>query len=86
MSFGCYRVGPSDGMRAMSRQHTYITRFRCPKCKRAGTAKWEESERVALPHGRKAAILKHVSDGFGAGAQNQIFCARCAEQVVYGHG
>ena len=54
--------------------------------KRAGTAKWEESERVALPHGREAAILKHVSDGFGAGAQNQIICTRCAEQVVYGHG
>ena len=70
----------------MSRRHTYITRFRCPKCKRAGTAKWEESERAALPHGREAAILKHVSEGFRAGAQNQIVCARCAEQVVYGHG
>jgi hypothetical protein len=70
----------------MSRHHTYITRFRCPKCKRAGSAKWEESERVALPHGREPATLKHLSDGFGAGPQNKIICARCAEQVVYGHG
>ncbi len=86
MSFGGCRVATSDGMRAMPRQNTYITRFRCPKCKRAGTAKWEESDRVALPHGREPAILKQLSDGFGSGAQNQITCARCAEQVVYGRG
>ena len=35
----------------MPRRHTYITRFRCPKCKKAGNAKWEENDRIALPHG-----------------------------------
>lgn len=71
----------------MPRRHGYMTRFRCPKCKRAGTAHWEESERVALPHGaHNLAMLTRLSDGFRAGAQNEITCAACAVQVVSGHG
>jgi hypothetical protein len=31
-------------------------------------------------------MLKQLSQGFATGAQNKIVCARCAEQVVYGHG
>jgi len=69
----------------MRRPHNYVTRFRCPKCKRAGSAKWEESERVA--HGGSVAILKHLSEGFSTtGPQNKIHCAACTAQVVFGHG
>ena len=68
----------------MRRPHNYVTRFRCPKCKRAGSAKWEESERVA--GGEHVSILKHLSDGFRNGAHNQIQCAACTAQVVFGHG
>jgi len=49
----------------MRHPHSYVTRFRCPKCKRAGSAKWEESERVAS--GGAIEILKHLSDGFRPG-------------------
>ena len=71
----------------MPRTHSYVMRFRCPKCKRAGSAKWEESERIALPHGGgEMAILKHLSDGFRTGVQDQILCTRCTAQVVFGHG
>jgi hypothetical protein len=70
----------------MARHHTYITRFRCPKCKRAGTAQWEEAERIALPHGSQISSLKSLSSGFRTGPQNGIFCATCAVQVVSGHG
>ena len=68
----------------MSRRHNYIMRFRCPKCKRAGSAKWEESKRVA--GGGQTPILKTLSAGFRAIAHNQIFCASCDAPVVYGHG
>lgn len=68
----------------MRRPHSYVTRFRCPKCKRAGSAKWEESERVA--GGDHVSILKHLADGFRNTPQNQIECAACAAQVVFGHG
>jgi len=68
----------------MSRAHSYLTRFRCPKCKRAGSAKWEESQRVA--GGEHVSHLKHLSDGFQNTAQNQIQCAACTAQVVFGHG
>ena len=53
----------------MPRRHSYTMRFRCPKCHRAGSAKWEEHERIALPHGGHSAILKSVSEGFRAGPQ-----------------
>jgi len=52
----------------MQRPHSYVTRFRCPKCKRAGSAKWEESERVA--GGGHVSILKHLVDGFRNTPQN----------------
>jgi len=68
----------------MRRPHNYVTRFRCPKCKRAGSAKWEESERVA--GGEHVPMLKHLSDGFRNGPHNQIQCAACTAQVVFGHG
>ena len=68
----------------MRRPHSYVTRFRCPKCKRAGTAKWEESERVA--GGGHVSHLKHLADGFRNTPHNQIECAACAAQVVFGHG
>ena len=68
----------------MRHPQSYVTRFRCPKCKRAGSAKWEESERVAS--GGAVEILKHLADGFRNTPQNQIECAACAAQVVFGHG
>jgi len=68
----------------MSRHHEYTMRFRCPKCMRAGSAKWEESERVAGGH--HTPILKTVSLGFKAHAHNKIVCATCNAPVVYGHG
>jgi hypothetical protein len=70
----------------MPRRHQYSMRFRCPKCHRAGAATWEEHERMALPHGGQASILKSVSHGFRANPQNAIHCATCAVPVVYGHG
>jgi ribosomal protein S27E len=70
----------------MPRRHQYIMRFRCPKCQRAGSAKWEEHERIALPHGGQTSILKSVSDGFRADPQNTIHCATCSARVVFGHG
>jgi hypothetical protein len=72
----------------MSRRQSYryITRFRCPKCKKAGTAQWEENERIALPHGAQIAALTSLTHGFKNGPQNEIFCTRCAAQVVAGHG
>jgi hypothetical protein len=70
----------------MPRRHSYTMRFRCPKCHRAGSAKWEEHERIALPHGGHSAILKSVSEGFRAGPQDEITCATCAARVVFGHG
>lgn len=67
------------------RPHSYVTQFRCPKCKRAGSAKWEESERAA--GGEHVSVLKHLTDGFrGNGPQNQIQCMACTAQVVFGHG
>ncbi len=69
----------------MPRGYTYMTRFRCPKCKRAGSAKWEENERV-LPHGTGITRLAHLSHGFRSGQHNEIYCAACSEQVVTGHG
>jgi len=69
----------------MRRPHSYVTRFRCPKCKRAGSAKWEESERAA--GGGHVSTLKHLSDGFREhGPQGQIQCSACTAQVVFGHG
>ena len=69
----------------MRRPHSYVTRFRCPKCKRAGSAKWEESERVA--GGDHVSTLKNLSDGFRPhGPHNQIQCTACTAQVVFGHG
>lgn len=71
----------------MPRHYGYVTRFRCPKCKRAGSAHWEESERIALPHGgHHVATLTRLSEGFRTGPQNDITCAACAVQVVTGHG
>jgi hypothetical protein len=70
----------------MPRSHSYVMRFRCPKCKKAGSAKWEENERLVLPRGGQPSILKSLSDGFRAGPQNEIFCAMCTAQVVFGHG
>jgi hypothetical protein len=70
----------------MPRPYSYITRFRCPKCKKAGSAKWEENERVALPHSAQIASLTNLSHGFRSGPQNEIYCATCAVQVVTGHG
>lgn len=72
----------------MSRRqsYSYITRFRCPKCKRAGSAKWEEAERIALPHGAQIAALTSLTHGFKSGPQNEIYCANCVAQVVTGHG
>jgi hypothetical protein len=70
----------------MPRRHSYMMRFRCPKCHMAGTAKWEEHERLALPHGGQGSILKSLSDGFRANPQNEISCARCDARVVFGHG
>jgi ribosomal protein S27E len=68
----------------MPRRHGYMTRFRCPKCKRSGSAHWEESERVAGGH--HVATLTRLSDGFRNSPQNEITCAACAVQVVTGHG
>ena len=68
----------------MPRRHEYTMRFRCPACKRAGSAKWEESERVAGGH--HTPILKSVSQGFKARTHSQIVCATCQAPVVYGHG
>lgn len=70
----------------MPRRHIYITRFRCPKCKKAGNAKWEENDRIALPHGAQIPALSSLTHGFQSGPQNEIFCTRCAAQVVSGHG
>ncbi|MEJ2375175.1 MAG: hypothetical protein P8Y53_16145 [Pseudolabrys sp.] len=70
----------------MPRRYSYMTRFRCPKCKKAGTAKWEENERVALPHGTGIATLASLSHGFHSGPHNIIYCTPCAKQVVTGHG
>jgi hypothetical protein len=70
----------------MPRRHSYITRFRCPKCKKAGSATWEEAERIALPHGSQIPSLAGLTSGFRSGPQNDIYCARCAVQVVTGHG
>jgi len=50
----------------------------------AGSAKWEESERVA--GGGHVQILKSVADGFQPGPQNQILCTHCNAQVVFGRG
>lgn len=69
----------------MARRHNYTMRFRCPKCKRAGLAKWEEHERIVLPHGPHNSTLKHVADGFRANPQHEIQCAACGVPVVYGH-
>ena len=68
----------------MQRAHSYVTRFRCPKCKKAGSAKWEESGRVA--GGGHVSILKHLTHGFQSNPQNQIQCTDCTAQVVFGHG
>jgi len=69
----------------MRRPHSYVTRFRCPKCKRAGSAKWEESERAA--GGGHVSTLKTLTDGFRShGPHNQIQCSACTAQVVFGHG
>jgi DNA-directed RNA polymerase subunit RPC12/RpoP len=70
----------------MPRRHTYMMRFRCPKCKRAGVAKWEEHGQIALPHGSQPAILKSVSDGFRAGPHDEITCTACTTRVFFGHG
>lgn len=69
----------------MPRRHTFMMRFRCPNCKRAGSAKWEEHERIVLPHGPHNATLKSVSEGFRANPQHEIQCAACDTRVVYGH-
>jgi hypothetical protein len=71
---------------AMPRRHSYMMRFRCPKCHRAGTAKWEEHERLALPHSGQTSVLKSISDGFRAGPQHEITCAACNVRVVFGRG
>jgi hypothetical protein len=68
----------------MPRRYHYVMRFRCPQCKRAGSAKWEESEQAA--GGGRTSILKTVSQGFRAHAHNLIVCASCNARVVYGHG
>ena len=68
----------------MRRAHSYVTRFRCPKCKRAGSAKWEESGRTA--GGEHISILKYLAEGFVNTPQNQIECTACSVQVVFGHG
>jgi hypothetical protein len=70
----------------MPRRYTYVTRFRCPKCKKAGTAKWEENDRIALPHGTQIARLTSLTHGFQHGLQNEIYCTGCTAQVVTGHG
>jgi DNA-directed RNA polymerase subunit RPC12/RpoP len=68
----------------MSRAHSYLTRFRCPTCKRAGAAKWEESGRTA--GGEHVSILKQLAEGFHNTPQNQIECTACSARVVFGHG
>ena len=68
----------------MARAHHYVTRFRCPKCKRAGSAKWEESGQVA--GGGHVSILKHLTEGFRTDPQNQVHCVPCSALVVTGHG
>jgi hypothetical protein len=70
----------------MRRHHTYSMRFRCPKCHRAGAAKWEEHDQVALPHGQPHSILRSISDGFKANPQEEITCTVCAARVVFGRG
>jgi hypothetical protein len=77
-------LGIMAGGLIMPRRHGYMTRFRCPKCKRSGSAHWEESERVAGGH--HVATLTRLSDGFRNSPQNEITCAACAVQVVTGHG
>jgi hypothetical protein len=70
----------------MPRRHIYTMRFRCPNCKRAGAAKWEEHDQIALPHGGPMSTLKSISDGFRANPQHEITCTACSARVVFGHG
>jgi hypothetical protein len=68
----------------MAKRHVYAMRFRCPKCHKAGSAKWEEYSRVA--HGEPMSVLKTISEGFRANPQEEITCTACSARVVFGHG
>lgn len=71
----------------MSRRESYSAYLECPKCRRKGSAVWEENENPVHNGGNLARTLKTISDGFHKGngtdraGDPEILCDQCKVPV-----